>query len=83
MEKDALAPLEEGQYSGILETEQGFCILRRLKLDAAVAREAYFDALLQRAADEAQVQCSKAYEELDVAEFNRKMQEQEMQRGKK
>ena len=83
VEKDALAPLEEGQYSGILETEQGFCILRRLKLDAAVAREAYFDALLQRAADEAQVQCSKAYEELDVAEFNRKMQEQKMQRGKK
>lgn len=69
VEEDALAPLEEGQYSGILETEQGFCILRRLKLDAAVAREAYFDALLQQAADEAQVQCAKAYEELDVAEF--------------
>ena len=83
VEEDALAALEEGQYSGILETKAGFCILRRLKLDAAVAREAYFDALLQKAADEAQVQCSKAYEELDVAEFNRKMQEQEMERGKK
>lgn len=76
VEEDALVSLEEGQYSGILETEQGFCILRRLKLDAAVAREAYFDALLQQAADEAHVQCAKAYEELDVAKFDRKIQEQ-------
>ncbi len=81
--EDAIAPLEEGQYSGILETEEGFCILRRLKLDTAVVREPYFDALLQKAADEAQVQCSKAYEELDVAEFDRKMQEEEMTKGKK
>jgi len=83
VEQDALAPLEEGQHSGILETEEGFCILRRLKLNVAVAREAYFDALLQKAADNAQVQCSKAYEELDVAEFDQKIREQETTKSKK
>ncbi|MBR5470983.1 MAG: peptidylprolyl isomerase [Oscillibacter sp.] len=83
VEEDALESLEEGQYSGILETDEGFCILRRLKLDAAVAREAYFDALLQKAADEAHVQCAKAYEELDVAEFNRKIQQQGAAKGEK
>jgi len=69
LEKAAEA-LEEGQFSGILESEEGFSILRRLASDGkALAGEA-FDRLLQDAAEKALVQTAPAYDGLDAAAFD-------------
>ena len=68
--EDAAEALEEGQYSGILESEEGFSILHRLTLEGeALAGEA-FDQMLQSAAEGALVKTTPAYESLDAAEFD-------------
>lgn len=53
--QDAAATLEPGQFSGIIETENGFVILRRLPADRDALREAYFDSLLQDIADASEI----------------------------
>ena len=67
--QDTVAALEPGQFSGIIETENGFVILRRLPADRDALREAYFDSLLQGAADASEIQVSSAYETLRPAAF--------------
>ena len=67
--QDAVAALEPGQFSGIIETENGFVILRRLPADRDALREAYFDSLLQDIADASEIQVSSAYETLRPAAF--------------
>lgn len=68
--EEAAKALEEGQYSGILESEEGFSILRRLESQGqALAGEA-FDRLLQEAAEGALVQTTPAYDVLDAAAFD-------------
>ena len=62
----AAQSLEVGQYSGILETEEGFSILMRLEAEPAEWREAYFDSLLSRAAEGAVVTLQPLYEELTL-----------------
>lgn len=74
VEEDALAALEAGQYTGILETADGFCILRRLTTPVEMVQELYFDRQLQRAAEAASVQCTQAYETLDAAAVDRQLQ---------
>lgn len=69
LEEAALA-LEEGQYSGILESREGFSILRRLPADREVLLADCFDARLQAAAEAASVTLEKAYEKLDTAAFS-------------
>ncbi len=65
----AAKTMAEGQCSGILESEEGFSILRRLPLDTAALMDSCFDALLESAAQQAQVAASPAYEALDAAAF--------------
>lgn len=65
--ENALSTLAEGQFSGILESPEGFSILRRLPPDPAALREAHFDHLLQNAAESAQVQCTAEYGKIDAA----------------
>lgn len=68
LEAAALA-LEPGQCSGILESGEGFSILLREETDLGGVEEAYFDHLLQEAAENSAVQLSAEYEALDPAAF--------------
>lgn len=65
----AVQALEPGQCSGILESDEGFSILLRRETELGDVREAHFDHLLQTAAQEAAVQVTGAYEELNAADF--------------
>ena len=66
---EAVRLLGEGQCSGILETETGFSILRRLPLERSALKERYFDELLQTAAEQSAVTTMPEYAELDPASF--------------
>ena len=66
---DAAASLAEGQCSGILESEEGFSILRRLPGDPDALADSYFDYLLQTAAEQAMVETEASYGTLDTARF--------------
>jgi len=68
--EEAAAMLEAGQFSGILESEEGFSILKRLPPRREDLLGGYFDALLQAAAAEAFVTQTQEYAELDVISFD-------------
>ncbi len=68
--EEAAKALEEGQYSGILESEEGFSILRRLASEGEVLMGEAFDRLLQEAAEGALVQTTPDYDRLDAAAFD-------------
>lgn len=68
--EEAGKALEAGQLSGILESDEGFSILRRLPPDRAALAEDYFDDLLQTAAEQAVVSQTQDYAELDVIAFD-------------
>lgn len=65
----AAQALTEGQCSGILETEDGFALVRRLAPDSAALSEACLDRRLQTAAESAAVVPAPAYDRLDPAAF--------------
>ena len=65
----AAQSLEEGQWSGILEADDGFYLILRKPVDLEAVAPDYFDALLQAAADSAEVSVSKAYERLSARQF--------------
>lgn len=73
---DAAKAMEPGQYSGILESQEGFSILRRLPDDTANLEATYFDYLLQSAAESSEIQTAEPYEKLDVGEFYTALQRQ-------
>ena len=66
---EAAEALEEGQISGILESEEGFSILRRLPLDTAALLDDCFDHQLETAAQSADISVTPAYETLGPAAF--------------
>ncbi len=70
--EEAAAALEEGQCTGILESEEGFSILRRLPPEAGTPVPAgdRFDQLLQQAAEESLIQTTADYNRLDAASFD-------------
>jgi len=68
--EEAAAALAVGQFSGILESEEGFSILKRLPPVREELLDRYFDALLLSAAAEAFVAQTQEYAELDVVDFD-------------
>ena len=66
--KEAALRLEEGQYSGIVETDAGYHILLRRPLRQYVADQ-YLSGLITVAMDNAEVTYSDAYEALDLRQF--------------
>ena len=73
--EDAAKALEEGQYSGILESEEGFSILRRLASEGTERAGEAFDRALQEAAESALVKTTPAYDSLDAAAFDKALTE--------
>ena len=74
--EEAALSLEPGQLSGIVESEEGFSILRRMeeKTDPETKeRRPEFDEFLQAAAEKAEVETTAAYEEIDPAVFSRSL----------
>ena len=63
------AALAEGQLSGIVETEDGWAILLRLRDDTEAVRQDLLDHRLQAAADGAEVRTTEAYRNFDTAAF--------------
>lgn len=67
--EEAAQALAEEQCSGILESDEGFSILRRLAPETAALAEDYFDGRLQDAARDAKITLAEDYERLDAAAF--------------
>ena len=67
--EEAVQSLEEGQFSGVVEAEDGFYLLLRKPVDLDAVAPDYFDALLQAAADSAEISTTRALENLDVSSF--------------
>ena len=67
--EEAAMALEEGQWSGIVETEEGFYILLRKPVDLEAVAGDYFDSLLQQAADQAEIRLTEAYDTIGTGEF--------------
>lgn len=72
--EEAAQALEPGQISGILASEEGYSILRRLpdQTPANGTPEA-FDALLQSAAEQAEITLAAGYHHLDAAAFQNRL----------
>lgn len=73
--EEAAQAMEEGQFSGILESDEGFSILLRLPLEARELTGEDFDQLLQAEAEAALVQTTAAYERLDAAAFDKALED--------
>ena len=67
--EEAAMALEEGQFSGVVEAEDGFYLLLRKPVELDAVAPDYFDALLQAAADSAEISTTRALENLDVSSF--------------
>ena len=67
--EEAASALEEGQWSGVIEAEDGFYLLLRKETDLDAVAPDYFDAMLQAAADSADISLTRAFSDLDVSRF--------------
>ena len=60
---------------GILESDEGFSILRRLPTDTDSLKDTYFDSLLQNAAENAAVETADTYKKLETGSFYEKLRD--------
>ena len=67
--EEAAAALEPGQLSGILESAEGYSILRRLETDTAGLVIPWRDDQLRQAAKTAGIEAAVRYETLDMAAY--------------
>lgn len=67
--EEALRALEVGQWSGVVETEEGYYLLLRQETDSGVIREDCFDQTLLAAAQEADTELDAKLETLSVPAF--------------
>ena len=67
--EEAAETLEEDQWSGILEADDGFYLLLRRPLDTDAVAADYFDSRLQQAAQEADITTTSAFDALEVPAF--------------
>ena len=67
--EEAAQALEEGQFSGVVEADDGFYLILRKPVDLEAVAPDYFDALLQAAADSADISTTRTYADLDVSRF--------------
>lgn len=67
--EEAAMVLEEGQFSGVVEAEDGFYLLLRKPVDLDAVAPDYFDALLQAGAESVEISTTRAYDTLDVSSF--------------
>ena len=67
--ENAAATLEEGHFSGILESEEGFSILLRLPTELTDVALRWLDEHLLTLAESADIQTTPEYENLDVNGF--------------
>ena len=67
--EEAAAALEPGQISGILESAEGFSILRRVEADTAGLVIPWLDEALLAWAEEAEILPSAAYETVDIPAY--------------
>ena len=66
-EEEAVFRLEPGQISGVLEIENGFCILRRLPPDREALAPLWVESELLRRTETASVERTDAFEKLSAA----------------
>lgn len=67
--EEALRALEVGQWSGVVETEEGYYLLLRQETDSSVIRADCFDQTLLAAAQEAETKPDAKLETLSVPAF--------------
>ena len=67
--EEAAETLEEDQWSGILEADDGFYLLLRRPLDTGAVAADYFDSRLQQAAQEADITTTSTFDALEVPAF--------------
>ncbi len=68
---DAATALDEGEISGLVETEYGYHIVRRTELDKATVceqlRQESFAAFMNEAMEKASIDCKESMDKMDVA----------------
>ena len=69
----AVMALEEGQWSGLVESADGIYILLRRAPDREIILGDYFDSLLQTAANQAEIQMKEPFAALSPGEFYEKL----------
>ena len=73
--EEAALALEAGQFSCVVEADDGFYLILRKPVDLEAVAPDYFDALLQAAADSADLSAARAYETLNVPQFYDRLQQ--------
>ncbi len=67
--EESAAALDQGQLSGILESAEGYSILRRLPTDTAGLALPWLDARLEEEARQARIQVTDRYDSLDMEAY--------------